>query len=402
MIDFSKGYDIADSAFQINDGLNETSSCANSIAYDSKNGLVFAMYLTGGRGSYGESDGMMKLSIFPPKQPWNAHFVTVDRGIDASRGILCNAIYLTGDAKVRMLFVLNRGPQKYGYYREYDFLTDTLSERHPLYLRTDDGDRQLDFESYNAYIRNRGYSLELNDIDSEEPELAPLVRKNKPTLITSPMPPFLNRVTEYNGELYTAVVLQGITYPVLCRIEDDVLVPFAVFPYLNLFEFRYYVDETGIHAVYRVPIQDSGTGRCGYAYSPDMGAAWTVKVYEDSIQSRPDIIRYYGKPLIVYNYLSKESSRNYPPVHFHRTAIKVLYEDRVIFDTFSKFGIVEPEIISICGELYMSFSNCEQALMFLNKATWGEDGIRVENGKEKSNWIKLGIPEDLEITDRWY
>lgn len=51
---------------------------------------------------------------------------------------------------------------------------------------------------------------------------------------------------------------------------------------------------------------------------------------------------------------------------------------------------MENETINIHGDLYMVFSNCEQALMHTNGACWDERGLKVENGKEKSNWMKLG------------
>ena len=389
--------DFAENAFQINDGLRETASCGNTVAYDSKYGLVFALYHTGLPGAYGESEGILRLSIFPPKQPWNARHVTLDTGVGLSRGLLCQALYLTGDAKVRALFLTDRGKELTGYYRDYDYFADKLSERQPLYLRVDDEDLWLNNASYTKYIESQGYSLELSAIEAASPEEYALIKNNKPSLNNPAQTPIINRVTEFGGELYTAVVLRGINYPVLCKIREDVLVPFSICPFLNIFEFRYYVDDTGIHGVYRLPYQDTGTGRCGYVHSADGGKSWEKKIFPDSIQSRPDILPYCGKPLIVYNYLSSEPEENYPPIHHHRNAIKMLYQDQTVFDVYSKYGIVEPEVIDICGDLYMVFSNCEQGLMFVNDTAWIEDGKKVENGKEKSNWIKLGcLPASFE------
>lgn len=358
--------DIADFSWQINNGLNETASCANCIAYDSKYGLVFSCYLTGLQCTYGESTGKLCLSVFPPRQPWNARHVTVDEGIGISRGILCNAVYSLGEAKVRMMFTYDRR-DKGTYIKDYDFLTDTVSEEKiPVYLRLKSGDILLDTESYCKYLLECGISFEAKAA------------------------PIINRVTEYNGELYTAITLDSTNYPVLCKIEDNVLVPFAVCSELNIYEFRFYKDGSWVHAVYRDPKDDTGVGRCGYIYSRDNGKTWIKKVFEDGIQSRPDIYNYYGKPLIIYNYLSDESVENFPTMHHHRNAIKMIYSGKVIFDSFSKYGIVEHETMDICGDLYMMFSNCEQALMLQNDAMWQEDGIKVENAKEKSNWVKIG------------
>ena len=38
----------------------------------------------------------------------------------------------------------------------------------------------------------------------------------------------------------------------------------------------------------------------------------------------------------------------------------------------------------------MAFSNCPQALSTENGAAWLEDGVRVEQGKEAIQWMKLG------------
>lgn len=96
------------------------------------------------------------------------------------------------------------------------------------------------------------------------------------------------------------------------------------------------------------------------------------------------------KGLIIYNYKSDKSHENFPPMHYFRNSIKMIYDGRVIDDTYSKYGIVEHETVSICGDLYMMFSNAEQALMHVNGAGWPERGLKVENGKEKSNWLKIG------------
>ena len=77
-------------------------------------------------------------------------------------------------------------------------------------------------------------------------------------------------------------------------------------------------------------------------------------------------------------------------MHNFRNSIKMIYDGKVIFDYFSKYGIVEHETISICGDLYMAFSNCPQALSTENGGAWIEDGHAVEQGKEAIQWAKIG------------
>lgn len=358
--------DFSDGAYQINDGLHETASCGNAVAYDSRHGLVFAEHMTGDPCMYGEASGKVCLSVFPPRQPWNARFVLIDGGTGGSRGLLCNAIYMVGDARVRLIFETDRGDDPQTWTRDYDFLSDTVTERRTVWLRTEQGRLRLNNASYLDYIRAHGY-----DTDCKASTI-------------------VNKVSRFGEKLYTAITLDGLSYPILATIEDNEIVPFMIVPVLNAYEFRYYMDDTGIYGVFRYPVDDSKPGRCGTVISRDGGKTWETHVFEDGIQSRPDILPYQGKPLVIYNYLSRESDENFPPMHHHRNAIRMIYDGKEIFDVFSKYGIVEHETVDIHGDLYMAFSNSEQALMDANNACWNERGLKVENGKEKSNWMKLG------------
>ena len=209
-------------------------------------------------------------------------------------------------------------------------------------------------------------------------------------IVDSHMEPIINKVCRYRGELYTAVSVDATGYPILCKIEDNILVPFAVCPEPMTYEFRFVITDEGIFGAYRVPPDDHGTGHAAYTVSTDWGNTWNTKIYEDGIQSRPDIMEYYGKPLYIYNYRSDKSLENFPPMHNYRNAVKFVYDGKVILDLFSKYGIVEHETVSIQGDLYMVFSNCPQALSTANNAAWIEEGRPVEQGKEAIQWMKLG------------
>ena len=350
---------------QISDGLTQTAACAAAVAYDRAAGLVYVSYMTGLPGRYGESTGKLCLSVFPPAQPTNIRHRVIDTGVGASRGLLCTAHYLVGPGRTRILFTTTRG-EKAAFARDYDFASDTVSERREVLLRTDAGDLRLDNASYRAYLAARGYTVE------------------------SGAEPIINKVTSFGGALYTAVSIDDAGYGILCRIEDHVLVPFAVCPEATTYEFRYIVDAGGIHAVFRVPPDDHGTGHGGFTESADGGKTWRTAVFADGVQSRPDILEYEGRPLVVYNYKSDRPLDGFPPMHNSRNAVKLVRDGAVLRDIFSRYGIVEHETISICGDLYMAFSNCPQALSTENGAAWLEDGVRVEQGKEAIQWMKLG------------
>jgi len=350
---------------QISDGLTQTAACASAVVYDRRNGLVYVSYMTGIPKRYGESTGKLCLSVFPPSQPGNIRHRVVDTGVGQSRGLLCTAHYLVGDGRTRMMFTTTRG-LKAAYYRDYDFASDAVSERVEVFMRTDEGDVRLDNASYRKYLAARG------------------------VCVKSGAEPIINKVTGYRGGLYTAVTIDDAGYAILCRIEDNVLVPFALCPEEMTYEFRYIVNDDGIFGVFRVPPDDHKTGHAGYTVSADGGKTWSTRIYEDGIQSRPDIMEYYGKPLVIYNYRSGKSCENFPPMHNFRNAVKFVYDGRVALDLFSKYGIVEHETVSIRGDLYMAFSNCPQALSVENGAAWIEDGRPVEQGKEAIEWMKLG------------
>lgn len=368
---------------QVNNALEETSACGSAIAYDRGNGLIFLSYHSGIKKHYGETGGRICLSVFSPSQPHNVRHRKIEVLEGRSRGLLCNAIYMIGDKKVRIMFTDHSRPitaipglQDYTavFYRDYDFTTDTLSPRTEVFLRTKDGDMRINAANYCKFVNDSGYE------------------------ITSDWSPIVNKVTAYKNELYTSVTLNyyDYSYAVLCRIKDNILVPFAVCPEKQNYEFRYFVNDEGIFAAFRAAPDDHGVNHAGYTVSRDGGKTWTTKIYEDGVQSRHDIIEYYGKPLFIYNYKSDKSVKNFPRMHNFRNALKFVYDGKVVLDLFSRYGFVEHETVSIRGDLYMAVSNCPQALSSENRSAceegpiWTEDNVEVEQGKEAIQWVKLG------------
>jgi len=355
---------------QISDGLTQTAACCSAAVYDRENGLMFVSYMTGLPRRYGESNGKLCMSVFSPSQPGNIRHRVIDEGEKKSRGLLCGAHYPVGCGKTRMIFTTGycTDGEKAVYYRDYDALSDTVSERTEVFFRTDEGDVRLEQKAFSRYLRKHGLETE-----------------SKANVI-------VNKVTSYGGKLYTAVTLDDAvcSYAALCTIEDNVLVPFAVCPEKQTYEFRYVIADDVIHAVFRVAPDDHETGHGGYTISRDWGKTWETTVFQDGVQSRPDIFLYEGKPTVVYNYRSDKSRENFPRMHNFRNSVKMVRDGKVIFDFFSKYGIVEHETVSIRGDLYMVFSNCPQALSTENGAAWIEEGGPVEQGKEAIQWMKVG------------
>ena len=360
---------IVDAAVQVNNGLEEAAACGSTVVYDQKYGLVFLVYMTGTRTSYGESTGRICVSVFPPAQPTNVRFRHIDDGVGGSRGVLCGCAYLVGDAKIRIVFTTTKG-RIAAWYRDYDFLNDTVSERTEVFLRAEGKDVPCDTEQYAKLLALHGCTG------------------------TTDAPCIINRPCAYQGKVYTALTVDGVYYPIICRIEENVLVPVAFCPVQGCYEFRCYLDESGIHGVFRDPVDDQGTAKSGYAFSPDGGKTWEKQVFADGIQSRPDILPYYGKPLIIYNYLDERPVDNFPPMHNHRNAIRMLHDGKEVFTCFEKYGIVEHFTVSIYGDLYMAFSTCEQALSVASGTAWIEQGRPVEQGKEEIKWVRLGYCPD--------
>jgi hypothetical protein len=349
---------------QINDGLTQCAACGSAVVYDKVNGLVFVAYMTGLPQHYGEATGKICLSVFNPGQPENARRRIIDEGVGQSRGLLFTAHYGVGDGRTRMLFTTTLGEEA-AFYRDYDFHTDTVSERQEMFFRTEKGDVRLTKAAYKEYLAGCGLALE-----------------RESSII-------INKVSQYNGELYTAISC-SYGYAILCKIQENVLVPFTLCPELMTYEFRYFRNDDGIFAMYRVPPDDTLTNHAAFTVSRDGGKTWNTTIFEDGVQSRPDIIEYYGKPLIVYNYKSDRSSENFPPMHNYRNAIKIVYDGKVVFDWFTKYGVVEYDFVNIYGDLYMAFSNSTQALSVVNKGGWLENGRGVEQAKEAIQWAKIG------------
>ena len=132
-----KQSDILNFSVQINDGLKETSADGAGLVFDCKYGIMFCAYMPGFQGSYGESRGKICLSYFPASQPTNIKFVEIAEG----NAVYCENAFGLGDGKVRIIY--EKDSKADGdhdmCYKDFDFLTETLSEEKIMMLKRADG-----------------------------------------------------------------------------------------------------------------------------------------------------------------------------------------------------------------------------------------------------------------------
>ena len=359
-----------ENAVQINDGLKQTSSDGAALAFDSKYGIMFCAYMPGFLGDYGESRGKISLSYFPASQPTNIKFLDVSFG---NEEYVPNIISL-GNGKVRILYEkFSRADGDHPVcYKDFDFLTQTLSEEKIVMLNKQDGSViPLGISETFKYIEVNGY-FDHRYVKTEQH--------------------IIGGCTYFRGEdgyLYGALSTE-VGETVLYRSKDDhaSVEFFAVYPRRVQYEFDYKILNGIIYAIYRT---DRAKDAIGYSVSKDMGKTWTEPEYfKDSIQCRPRLIIHENQVLTVYNYYNSDSG-NRPRVIDGRTAIRIhLGENPVnddttmIADLHSKYGVVNIAVCDVLGDVYLVYSTSVSALEYQN-------GTPYVRGKDALRYLKLDL-----------
>ena len=148
--------DILERSVQVNDGLTETSADGAGLVFDAKYGIMFCAYMPGHQGHYGESRGKIALSYFPASQPTNIRFVTVSEDTD----VYCHNVLGLGEGRVRVFYEKNsRAEGDHTYcFKDFDFLSGTLSEERAVMVKQEDGKLVPHGLSVKfAYLEARGY-----------------------------------------------------------------------------------------------------------------------------------------------------------------------------------------------------------------------------------------------------
>ena len=356
-----------DHSVQINDGFTQTSADGASLAFDSKYGIMFCAYMPGFQGHYGESRGKVALSCFPAAQPTNIRFVSIAEGND----IYCPNILGLGDGKVRVFYEKNsRAEGDHTWcYKDYDFLSNALSEEKAVLLQREDGSTvPLCLSEQFSFLEQQGYH-DHKYVKTEQ----------------------IGHCAYFKGEdgySYSASV-SYYAEPILFRSPDygATVEFFAVYPKPAQYEFEYKFLDGKIYAIYRT---DKNIDAIAFVSSADGGKTWTDPCYlKDSIQCRPRLIVYNNSILMSYNYLNNETMHR-PAIQQGRTSIKLAYgeEKTVVADLYRKYGMVNIAIVDILNDVYLAYSTSELALEYQN----GNSKVR---GKDSIRYVKLGdlIPE---------
>ena len=352
---------------QINNGFCETSADGACLAFDTKYGIMFCAYMPGYQGSYGESRGRISLSYFPASQPTNIKFITVSEG---NTEYLPNILGL-GDGRVRVFYEKNsRDEGDHPFcYKDFDFLTEELSEERYVRIIMPDG-------STVPY----GLSAVFDHLEKNGCHNHKYIATEQMGLST----PFRHD----DGYVYCAATTES-SEPVLYRSKDNMATIefFAIFPHNCQYEFDYRFLDGDIYAIYRTSMDENSINT---AKSSDNGKTWTVGApYTGSIQCRPRMLLYNGHILTVYNYFNADTG-NRPSIQQGRTSVRIIYgeeldgdKNRILLDLHSKYGIVNVCITDILGDLYLAYSTSVLALEYQN----GNPAVR---GKDAIRYIKLG------------
>lgn len=363
--------EILENSVQINNGLTQTSSDGASLAFDIKYGIMFCAYMPGYHGDYGESRGRISLSYFPASQPTNIRHVDVVSGHDV---YVPNIIGL-GDGRVRVIYEKNSRDEGNHpiCYKDFDYITETLSEEKTIMLKKEDSSVvPLGLSYVFEYLEEKGY-VNHDYLHTEQ------IIIGGGTFFRSDDGMIYGSVPSFNSEV------------VLFRSGDDMATVefFAVYPRRVQYEFDYKFLNGKIYAVYRTDQEKNGNT---FTVSLDNGKTWTEpRDFPDSIQCRPRIIVSGGRVIMAYNYFNPDCG-NRPSVIMGRSAIKICTVDEadnpvIIRDLHSKYGIVNIALTDVLGDVYMAYSTSELALAYQN---YNGPDIPIPRGKDAIRYVKLG------------
>lgn len=367
-----KQSEILNYSVQINNGLKETSGDGASLVFDSKYGITFCAYMPGHQGCYGESRGRISLSYFPASQPTNIKFVEVSTDHD----VYCQNAFGLGDGKVRIIY--EKDSRKDGdhdmCYKDFDFLTETLSEEKVMMLKKDNGDIvKLTTSEQFKYLEERGF--------------------NNHTYLKTEQISFGSHTIFRSEDGYVyGVITSYLAEPILYRSSDNLatLEFFAVCPYTAQYEMDYKFLNGKIYANFRTPPERNSIF---YTTSNDMGKTWSEpQVIEDSVSCRSRVINYGEHILMVVNHYNEDTG-NRPDIQQGRTSLRFYFaengtpcKENMVLELYSKCGMVNVCALNILGDVYIAYSTSELALEYQN----GNPKVR---GKDAVRFVKLG---DLE------
>ncbi len=365
-----KDSEILNYSVQINDGLTQTSADGISLAFDSKYGIMFGAYMPGLQGNYGESRGRISLTYFPASQPTNSR--TIDIAVE--KDAYCPNILGLGDGKVRVFYEKDSrlDADHVTVYKDFDYITQTLSEEKVVMLKRDDGKKvALCTSEQFAYLNKHGYKNQ--------------TYKNSEQISFGSHTIFRGE----DGYVYGAIT-SYLAQPILYRSSDNLesLEFFAICPYSAQYELDYKFVGNKIMAVFRTPTEK---GSIYFTKSSDNGKTWSEPyLIKDSIPCRPRLINYNGGALVIANHFNDDTG-NRPAIQQARTSVRLYIvkgdelpnEKTLVKELYSKCGIVNVCAVDILGDVYFAYSTSRLALEYLN-------GNPMVRGKDAIRYVNLG------------
>ena len=356
--------EILEHSIQISDGLTQTSADSVNMAFDKKYGIMFCAYMPGAHGRYGESRGRISLTYFPASQPSNSKTVDVVCG----NNVYVPNIISLGDGKVRVFYEENSTADcdHFICYKDFDYLSQTLSEEKQVMLKKENGEIvPLTGSEQFAY-------LEAHGCHNHEYKATEQISIGSHTIFRGE-----------DNNLYGAIT-SFLAEPILYRSSDNMETVefFAICPYTAQYEMDYKFLNDKIYAIFRT---NKSIDSIGFTSSEDNGKTWTEPVFfKDSIQCRPRIILHNNDILMSYNYFN-DNTKNRPAIQQGRTSVRMVYgeDKKLVCDLYSKYGIVNICLIDVLGDAYMAYSTSELALEYQN-------GNPMVRGKDAVRYVKLG------------
>ena len=356
-----------ENSVQINDGLTQTSADGACLSFDAKYGIMFCAYMPGKQGGYGESRGRIALSCFPASQPHNIRFVDIASGDD----VYCDNILGLGEGKVRVFYEKNSladGDHPY-CFKDYDFLTGSLSGEGTVMLKNEDGTLvPLTLSAQFDYLEKRGL-FDHKYVRTEQIGCCGFFKAD-------------------DGYTYGAAV-NYYSEVILYRSLDNASTVefFAVFPEPAQYEFEYRFLNGKLYAIYRT---DSEKDAIRLVSSSDFGKTWSVPVsIKNSIQCRPRMLVYRGHILTAYNCFNNDTEYR-PAIQQGRSEVRICLGENsdpekndLLLRLHSKYGIVNISLSEVLGDLYMAYSTSVLALEYQN-------GNPLVIGKDAIRYLKLG------------
>ena len=355
---------------QINDGLSQTSGDGIGMVFDKKYGIMFCVYMPGLQCNYGESRGRISLTYFPATQPTNSK--TFDVIIE--KDVFVPNIISLGDGKVRIFYEKNSravGNHFIGY-KDFDFLTENLSEEKIVMLKREDGQVvPVNSSEQFEYLNKHGFSNHV-------------LESTEQIIFAS------HSIVKEDDGYHYGVITSYQAEPILYRSSDNLatLEFFAVCPYPAQYEMDYKFINGKIMGVFRTPPEKDSIY---YVTSDDNGKTWSKPyLIKDSVSCRPRLIKYMDKALVIANHYNDDTG-NKPSIQQGRTSVRffivddgeVPNEKTLVKELYCKSGMVNISAVNVMGDVYFAYSTSLVAMEYQN----GNPKVR---GKDAVRYVNLG------------